>query len=61
MKKGIKVKMVNCSEAEKYAGKIWTTRSDVWICCGTAVISLEGKSGGFSISCLEEVDEDKNK
>lgn len=58
MKKGIKVKIINCYEAKKYADKVWTTRSDSWkLGDGTEVILLEGKSGGFACSCLREIKE----
>jgi len=56
MKTGTKVKMVNCAEARKYPDKIWTTRSEPWEMCGTMVVLLEGKSGGFAVDCLEVVD-----
>lgn len=57
MKIGTKVIMKNCAEAEKYAGKVWTTRSETWECCGSEVVLLEGKSGGFAIKHLEIVEE----
>lgn len=52
---GTKVRMVNCCEAEKYGDKVWTTRSEPWEMCGSQVVLLEGKSGGFDTSCLEVV------
>lgn len=52
---GTKVRMVNCYEAEKHADKVWTTRSAPWEMCGSQVVLLEGKSGGFDTSCLEVV------
>ena len=54
MKKGTKVIMVDCPEAEKYTGRIWTTRSEPWKCCGSEVVLLEGYSGGFDVSKLKE-------
>lgn len=57
MKIGTKVIMKNCAEVEKYAGRIWTTRSEPWDCCGTEVVLLEGKAGGFATDCLEIVEE----
>lgn len=57
MKIGTKVTMKNCAEAEKYAGRVWTTRSEPWDCCGTEVVLLEGKAGGFATECLEIVEE----
>ncbi len=61
MKIGTKVIMVNCAEAEKYLGKVWVTRSEPWDCCGSKVVLLEGKSGGFDVSCLKEVDPPDNE
>lgn len=52
---GTKVRMVNCYEAEKNADKVWVTRSDPWMMCGSQVVLLEGKAGGFDTSCLEVV------
>lgn len=53
---GTKVRMVNCYEAEQNPNKVWVTRSEPWVIGGhTQVVMLEGKSGGFDTSCLEEV------
>lgn len=52
---GTKVRMVNCYEAQKYGDKAWVTRSEPWEMCGSQVVLLEGKSGGFDTSCLEVV------
>lgn len=52
---GTKVRMVNCLEAEEHGDKIWITRSEPWECCGSQVVLLKGKSGGFDTSCLEVV------
>lgn len=56
LKKIDKVKMINCYEAEKYKDKIWIVRSEPWIVCGSEVILLEGKSGGFETEFLEKVE-----
>ncbi len=37
-------------------GKIWTVRSNPWNCCGTTVVLLEGKSGGYAIDGLNVVE-----
>lgn len=37
-------------------GKIWTVRSNSWNCCGTTVVLLEGKSGGYAIDGLNVVE-----
>ena len=55
LKLGEKVKMVNCAEALKYKDKAWEIRSESWDLCGTEVILLVGKSGGFDTSKLERV------
>lgn len=55
LKRGEAVIMVNCLEAETNKGKVWTTRSEPWDLCGSEVILLEGKSGGFDTSSLERI------
>lgn len=57
LKIGDKVKMVNCMEAEIHKDKIWTVRSEPWEMCGSEVVLLEGKSGGFDTERLERVEE----
>lgn len=52
---GTHVRMVNCYEAGKYADKVWVTCSEPWEMCGSQVVLLKGKSGGFDTSCLEVV------
>ncbi len=64
---GTWVKMVNCSEARKYAGFMWKTRSEPYVMCGrTPVVLLDGYkpgqsgedkplSGCFATDCLEVV------
>lgn len=42
--------------SEKDKGKIWTVRSNPWNCCGTIVVLLEGKSGGYAIDGLNIVE-----
>ncbi len=58
LKPGDKVIMVNCYEArlEKYKDKIWTVSSEPWDLCGSEVVKLEGKSGGFATKFLERVE-----
>jgi hypothetical protein len=59
LKIGEMVKMVNCSEADKYKDKTWVTRSEPWLLGGgIEVVLLEGKSGGFSTDCLERLGRD---
>lgn len=57
MRIGTKVRMVNCAEAETYAGRFWETRSEPWYVSGTMVVALKGKAGGFAVGCLEVVEE----
>ncbi len=43
--------------SEKDKGKTWTVRSNPWNCCGTIVVLLEGKPGGYAIDGLNVVEE----
>jgi len=57
LKPGDKVVMVNCLEAEEYAGQVWTVASEPWeLGHGEEVIKLEGKAGGFATRCLRKVE-----
>jgi hypothetical protein len=48
--------MVNCLEAEKYAGKVWITASEPWrLDSRVWVVMLEGYKGAFALKCLEKV------
>lgn len=42
--------------SEENKGKIFTVRSNPWNCCGTIVVLLEGKSGGYAIDGLNLVE-----
>lgn len=46
----------NYTVNEEDKGKIWAVRSDPWECCGTVVVLLEGKSGGYAVDGLDVVD-----
>lgn len=48
LKKGDKVIMHTCLEAEKHEGKIWVCRTDEYEICGSRVVML-----GRVIDCLE--------
>lgn len=48
---GDKVTMVKCAEAEIYP----VVRSLPWMLCGTEVVLLVGKAGGFATKCLRKV------
>ncbi len=54
---GTKVKMVKCLEAKKYPDKVWVTRSEPYTVCGSEVVLLEGRAGGFATEFLEIVEE----
>lgn len=41
--------------SEQNKGKVWTVRSEPWDLCGTGVVLLEGKSGGYAVDGLDLV------
>lgn len=41
--------------AAENRGKEWIVRSSPWVCCGTEVVLLEGKSGGYAVDGLSLV------
>lgn len=60
LKPGDKVIMNNnyhVSEANK--GKVWTVRTEPWMCCGTLVVGLVGKFGGYAVDGFDLVEEGK--
>ncbi len=61
MKPGDRVIMVDCAEADKNAGRVWTVRSEPWDVCGTPCVLLDGYRGGFAVDCLRCVDEDPDR
>jgi hypothetical protein len=50
--------MVNCAEARTYPDRVWKTRSEPYIVCGSEVVLLEGKTGGFATKCLKVVSDE---
>ena len=42
--------------SEKNKEKIWTVQSEPWEVCGTVVVKLEGKSGGYAVDGLDLVE-----
>ena len=56
LKPGDRVIMENCLEAERYKDKVWEVRSEPWDLCGTEVVLLKGKTGGFATEFLRKVD-----
>ena len=58
MNPGVKVSMnVNYHVSVANNGKVWTVTSEPWECCGTMVVKLEGKSGGYAVDGLTLVEE----
>ncbi len=54
LKIGDKVKMnerYHVSEESK--SKIWEVSSEPWLCCGTLVVKLKGKAGGYAVDGLD--------
>lgn len=44
-------------EGETNKGKVWTVASDPWNLCGTMVVKLKGKAGGYAVDGLDLVQE----
>lgn len=55
IRKGDKVKIVNCLEAERAEGKTFEVLSEPWEVCGAWCVKITGK-GAFDIACLEKVE-----
>ncbi len=55
IKKGDKVVMTDCFEADFHKGEVWEVVSDPWEVCGSLCVLLEGYSGGFDVECLTKV------
>lgn len=47
--------------SEKNKGKVFTVRSEPWDCCGTMVVLLEGKGGGYAVDGLTVVEGGEEK
>ena len=59
-KPGDKVRMnSNYHVREENRSKVWTVRSEPWMCCGTLVVALEGKAGGYAVDGLDLVEDVK--
>ena len=43
--------------SEENRGKVWTVRSEPWDCCGTLVVKLEGKVGGYAVDGMDKVED----
>lgn len=41
--------------SDENKNKVWIIRSKPWNCCGTEVVLLEGKSGGYALNGLSPV------
>lgn len=58
LKPGDKVVMNNLYYvSEENRGKVWMVRSEPWVCCGTLVVKLEGKAGGYAVDGLDKVED----
>lgn len=58
MKTGDKVVMNDkYCVSEENKNKVFTVASEPWDCCGTLIVKLEGKSGGYAVDGLTLVDE----
>lgn len=53
---GDMVKMVNCLEADHYAGVVWGVASEPWEVCGSTVVKLKNYRGGFDVTKLKRVE-----
>lgn len=54
LKVGDKVIMNNNYRvSDENKGRIWTVRTEPWMCCGTLVVGLVGKSGGYAVDGLD--------
>lgn len=49
------VVMVDCSEARIYGDKEWIVESKPYVQCGTELVKLHGKAGGFSTLKLKKI------
>lgn len=59
-KPGDKVRMnSNYYVKEDDKRRVWMVRSTPWMCCGTLVVRLWGKSGGYAVDGLDLVEEAK--
>lgn len=38
-------------------GIVWTVGSNPWECCGTVVVKLEGKAGGYAVNGLDLINQ----
>jgi hypothetical protein len=56
LKKGDKVVMHTCIEAERHNGRIWTCKTDEFERNGQRLVFLEGFTGCFSAEYLQRVD-----
>lgn len=58
LKPGDKVVMnENYYVSEDNKGRIWEVRSDPWMVCGTMVVLLKGKTGGYAMDGLTIIQE----
>lgn len=41
--------------SEENKGKVWTVRTEPWLCGGTLVVLLEGMAGCYAVDGLDKV------
>lgn len=59
LKIGDKVKMnSNYYVIEENREKVWTVMSSPWMVCGTLVVRLSGRLGGYAVDGLDLVEEE---
>lgn len=60
LKPGDQVVMINCFEAksEESKDKVWLVITEPWDVCGSEVVKIKGKAGGFATKCLRKVEAD---
>lgn len=58
-KPGDKVRMNDKYFVTQANKKIWTVRTGPWMCCGTLVVALNGKAGGYAVDGLDLVEVEK--
>lgn len=48
----------NYHVSDKNKGRIWTVRSEPYLCCGTMVVLLEEKAGAYAVDGLDKIADD---
>lgn len=57
LKPGDKVIMNGVYEvSDQDVGKIYTVACEPWFCCGTKIVSLEGRHGAYAVDGLTKIE-----